>query len=208
MIADEVEYCAYPPPTILLKAMKHRWAKELLTTGLMRFGSLASYREWEDTVLGDPNDGEGLFHMKGRPYSTGSINPIYAWCASLPTITPDRTLLLAEHGEYDCVVRVHNPLILIQRIHDALFAPCNKMNLQYSEVSYNRGAEVDTRTLNSQNFQFNVFQKNPSFAPDMEYRFLLTDSSLRPDPKPYVDLLVGKCSDIMSIQALPKSESN
>lgn len=205
VIVDGVEY---PPPTILLKAMERRWAKELITTGLMRFGSLASYREWENTVLGDPNDGKGLFHMKGHPYRTGSANPVYAWCASLPTITPDRTLLLAEHGKYDCVVRVHHPLILIQRIREALSATYKSLNLDCSEVSYNRGVEVDKQALNSQNFHFNVFQKDPAFALDMEYRLSLTDTDLRPDRKSYVNITVGKCSDIMSIDELPKLASN
>ena len=207
MTIDGVEYCTYPPPAILLKATERRWAKELLATGLMRFGSLVSYRKWENDVLGDPNDGEGLFYMKGHPYSTGSINPVYAWCGSLPAITSDRTLLLAKHGKYDCVIRVHEPLILIQRIRKALSETCKSPHFHCSEVFYNRGAEVDKHTLNSQGFHFNVFQKDPVFAPDMEYRLSLTDTALRPEPKPYVDIVIGKCLDIMSIEALPKLAS-
>ncbi len=62
---------------------------------------------------------------------------------------------------------------------------------------------MDKRTLNSQKFHFNVFQKDPSFAPDMEYRLSLTDTSLRPQQKNLVDLAVGDCSDILSIEELP-----
>ncbi len=113
MIVDGVEYGAYPPPAMLVKAMERRWADELLASGSLRFGSLATYREWENKVLGDPNDGDGMYRMNGHPYLTGTANPVYAWCASMPTITDRRILLLAKHGEYDCVVRVHEPLTLI-----------------------------------------------------------------------------------------------
>ena len=42
-----------------------------------------------------------------------------------------------------------------------------------------------------------------AFAPDMEYRLSLTDTSLRPQQKNLVDLAVGDCSDILSIEELP-----
>lgn len=91
MLVDGVEYNTYPPPEALVKAMERRWAEALLNEGAIRFGSLGWYRQWEDGVLGDPDDGEGMFHVDGHSYESGSINPIYAWCTSLPDITPDRT---------------------------------------------------------------------------------------------------------------------
>jgi hypothetical protein len=206
MIVDGVEYSTYPPPVALVKAMERCWAETLLKQGMMRFGSLATYRQWENEVLGDPNDGEGMFRMDGHPYETGSANPVYAWCASLPTITANRTLLLAKHGRYDCVVRVHESLSLIQRVRTALDRTNKALLFHCAEVSYTRGAEVDKQTLNSQKFNFNVFQKDPAFGPDMEYRLSLIDASSRPQPKPFVDVTVGKCSDIMSIEELPNKD--
>lgn len=205
MIVDGVEHSTYPPPVALVKAMERHWAETLLKQGAMRFGSLATYRQWENAVLGDPNDGEGMFRKDRHPYETGSTNPVYAWCASMPTITVDRTLLIAKHGRYDCVVRVHEPLLLIQRVHAALVRTNKTLLLHCAEVSYNRGAEVDKQTLNSQKFHFNVFQKDPAFGPDMEYRLSLTDASLRSEPKPFVKVVVGECSDIMSIEELPNN---
>ncbi len=205
MIVDGVEYSSYPPPAALVKAMERRWAETLLEQGAMRFRSLATYRRWENAVLGDPNDGEGMFRMDGHPYETGSTNSIYAWCTSMPTITTNRTLLLAESGKYDCVVHVHNPLLLIQRVRSALVRASKTFLLYCAEVSYNRGAEVDKQALNSQKFHFNVFQKDPQFGPDMEYRLSLTDVSLRSKPKEFVDIAVGECSDIMSIEKLPNN---
>jgi hypothetical protein len=203
MIVDGVEYVTYPPPGTLVKVMELRRAEPLLADGSMRFGSLASYREWENAVLGDPNDGEGMFRMRGHPYDIGSSNPVYAWCASLPTITPDRMLLLAQHGGYNSVVQIHEPLTLIRRVHAALAKGRTSLLLHCGEVSYNRGAEVDKATLNSQKFHFNVFQKAPSFAADMEYRFSLTDAHVRAEFKSHIDLCIGQCSDIMDIEELP-----
>lgn len=200
---DGVEYSTYPPPGTLVKVMERRWAEPLLADGSMRFGSLASYREWENAVLGDPNDGEGMFRMQGHPYDIGSSNPVYAWCASLPTITPDRMLLLAKHGGYNCVVRIHEPLKLIRRVHAALAKGRRTLLLHCGEVTYNRGAEVDKATLNSQKFHFNVFQKDTSLLEDMEYRFSLTDAYVRAEFKDHIDLQVGECSDIMVIDELP-----
>ena len=154
-------------------------------------------------MLGDPNDGEGMFRIDGHPYETGSINSVYAWCASMPTITANRMLLLAKHGSYNCVVRVHEPLLLIQRLRVELVGNNKALDLHCGEVSYNRGTEVDKQALNSQKFHFNVFQKDPKFAPDLEYRFSLTDASIQSKPEPFVEVEVGKCSDIMSIEELP-----
>ncbi|MDY6903286.1 MAG: hypothetical protein SWH61_01250 [Thermodesulfobacteriota bacterium] len=143
MIVNGVEYNTYPPPSALVKVMKSRWAKELISFGSIRFGSLKSYREWENDILGDTNDGKGMFRMMGHPYNAGSINPVYAWCTSFPSITAERIFL------------------------------------------------------------FNVFQKDPSFAPDMEYRLSLTDISLKPELKPEMILSIGDCSDIVTIEELP-----
>jgi len=203
MLVDGVEYNTYPPPATLVKAMERPWAEALIACGLMRFGSLAFYREWENSVMGDLNDGKGMFRINGSPYSTGSVNPVYAWCASMPTITVERTLLLAKHGGYGCVVRVHKPLLLIQRVCSTLIRTNKTLHLHCAQVFYNRGAEVDMWTLNSQKFHFNVFQKDSVFAPDMEYRLSLTDVCLRPELETHMDITIGECSDILSIEELP-----
>ena len=205
-IKDGVEYNTYPPPAVLLKVMERRWAEKLLAFGMMRFGSIESYRKWENKVLGDPNDGKGMFLMNGHQFEADSGCPVYAWCASEPQIKAERTLLLAEQGKYDCVVRLHEPLTLIQRVHAVLTGNNGSLRLHCSQASYNRGAEVDKRTLNSQKFHYNVFQKDQLFAPDMEYRLSLIDCKLRPEHKDHVTLEVGDCSDILRIEDLPNKD--
>jgi hypothetical protein len=200
VIVDGVEYSTYSPPDCLIKVMKRCFAERLLSEGAIHFGCLDYYRRCEDAVLGDPNDGEGMLRMNAHPYKFGSINPVYAWCSALLTITPERINLLAEHGNYDCLVRIHQPQILIQRVQ---LAKPEYFHLHYAEVSYDRGAEVDKVTLNSQKFQFYVFQKDPRFIDDQEYRISLTNISRSPDPVSHIDLSIGKCSDIMVIEDLP-----
>jgi hypothetical protein len=54
-------------------------------------------------------------------------------------------------------------------------------------------------------FHFNVFQKHPRFAEDKEYRVSLTDVRLKPEPSHHIDLSIGKCSDILSVESLPNA---
>ena len=190
----------YPPPNYLIKVMERCWADCLLYKGAIRLGSLNSYRGWENAILGDPNDGKGMLRMNTHPYEFGSSIPVYAWCAALLTITPERINILADHGKYDCIVRVLQPSELIRRLH---LAKPKDSYFHCAEVSYNRGEEVDKLTLNSQRFHFNVFQKDLFFVDDQEYRIALIDVSHKPDRLDYIDLSIGDCSDIMAIEELP-----
>jgi hypothetical protein len=169
----------------------------------MRFHSLDTYRRWENAELGDPNDGEGMFRMQGHQYCMGSGNPVFAWCAALPCISPQRLRLLAQSGNYDCLLYVQNPTALIARIRSTLDATKAKMHMHCAQISYNRGEAVNERALNSQNFHFNVFQKSARFAEDEEYRLSLTDLSLHQVERDYVDIVIGDCSDIVTLGSLP-----
>lgn len=199
-IEDGIEYSTYPPPDCLVKVMKRCWAERLLFEGAIRFASLAYYRKLENSVLGDPNDGEGMLRMNGHPFEVGSINSVYAWCSSLTTITPERINVLAMHGDYDCLVRINQPSILIKRVQ---LAKSKYLHLHCAEISYSRGTEVDKMTLYSQKFHFNIFQKDERFSEDREFRLTLTDNSLKPEYRFYIDLRIGECSDIMEIKKLP-----
>lgn len=204
IIDDGLEYSTYPPPTALVKVMKRCYAQQLITEGIMKFGSLETYRSWENAVLGDRNDGIGMFHLDGRLCTVGSGNPVYAWCASLPDVTPERIRLLASHGGYDCLVRIHQPRVLLKRFSDALEARGQRLFPHCAKVSYNKGEEVDKVTLNSQKFHFNVFQKDVDFANDREYRLSLTAAG-NSRAKKHICLIIGNCIDIMEIEELPNN---
>ena len=198
-----------PPPDELLKAMERKWAECLVNSGAMRFGCVQYYRTWEDTVLGDLNDGESMFMVNGRPHTIDSVNPIYVWCTSRPSISAKRLRLLAKHGHYDCVVRIHSPITLFRRVHLALQgrADVGALIPHFGHVTYNRGANADQKTLNSQEFSFHVFQKAPSFSEDREYRLSLRDAGLRSRRRRFLKLQVGPCHDIMAITGLPDSNA-
>lgn len=203
IIVDGVEYNIYPPPNALVKATKRCWAEQFVAAGAMRFRHLDYYRQWENPALGDPTDGKGLFHMGGHPYTFGSGNEVYAWCSSLTEITPSRINSMALNSGYDCLVRISEPATLIQRANTASLATGLTLLLHCAEVSYDRGNEVDKKTLNSQKSKFNVFQKALRSAEDKEYRLAFTDVSLKSIHRDYVDLQIGDCSDILSIEDLP-----
>ena len=109
--------------------------------------------------------------------------------------------MLAKEGEYDCLVYIRQPLVLIQRVRRILAD--RPLHFHCSHVVYNKGFEVDQATLNSQDYQSHVFQKDPCRAEDKEYRLSLTDVSPYGEDKDAITLEIGDCSDIMDIQDLP-----
>ena len=202
-LVDGIEFNEYPPPQSVIKAMKRVFAIQLRDHGILRMHNLAYYRKWENEALGDTNDGRGLFRVNGRPYSTGSANPLYASCLSLPTITPNRLVYLATLGEYDCVVIINNTEEFLKRMRRWKASQKPKWWLHSGLVKYNRGTEVSIDTLNDQKFHHNVFQKDPSYSDDLEYRISLMDTDTNPYEHDFVDVSLGECSDIVTVDGLP-----
>jgi hypothetical protein len=203
-IVRGVEYNDYPPPGKLIKVMKRCRAEGLISHGTMRFGNLEEYRKWENEVLGDINDGNGVYTMDGHQYNTGSSNEVFAWCTSLPEISNKRVLEIAQSNEYECLVDISSPLEFFRHISKALSFEYNgDFILHCGSVSYDRGSEVDKATLNSQQFHFNVFQKDTKFQDDKEYRLSITNSSLKRCYGNGVFVNIGSCSDILQIKELP-----
>ena len=169
----------------------------------MRFGSIESYRNLEDAALADRREGIGILCRNGHPHTVESANPVYVWCAAKCDITSSRILHLAEK-QYDCLVRIRKPEILMQKVKNSLGQ--KKLHLHCGDISYNKGSAVSKQTLASQNFHFNVFQKDSRFSGDREYRLSITDiecKSIGSQPKTDIILNVGDCSDIASIEDLP-----
>ena len=211
---EGVEYNEYLPPAKWVKVMKKRWAEELRLKGTIRFGNLEEYRNWENPILGDKNDGQGMYVMNGDEYHTDSMSEIYAWCASLPGISHRRILDIAKSNNYDCVVEIKCALKFIERISKSLHSKDrgnSTPHLHCGKVQYNRGDQASMKTLNNQKFNFNVFQKSKTFCKDKEYRLSLTRvpiiSCTRTDPlelphKECIFLDIGNCSDIITIKKL------
>lgn len=207
IMQNGVEYNAYPPPPSLIKIMKRCWAEKFIKCGCMRFGSLEGYRKWENNILGDRRDGIGMFKMHGHPYTTGSANPVYAWCASKNDTPIYRIRELARAGQYNCLVRIHSPETLIQRVRYQLDQKLGqKLWLHCGDMSYDKESEVSKQTLCSQQFHSNVFQKDMHFSADCEYRLSISDvghGSIGSQPEPGIVLNIGGCFDIANIENLP-----
>lgn len=201
-IAD-VEFRSYPPPKSLVKLMEYDWAKLFLTRGLMRFGSLESYRTWENKELGDPNDGNGMLRISGLPHGIRSRNPEYAWCSSLTKITPARMRILADSGRYNSLVLIRDPLTLIRRVLTAIRnKQANYLLPLCALAEYDKGEEDEKAALGGLKERF-LYQKDHRFADDFEYRLLLTDARHGIQSDDHLDICVGDCSDILTIEALP-----
>jgi hypothetical protein len=114
-------------------------------------------------------------------------------------------LKIAKHGEYDCVLRIHSPEELFKRMLKFLQEHKKGFWPHCGHVHYNRGAEIDKQTLGSQKFHFNVFQKEQRLQDDKEYRVSITNSTFTRHKENFLDLLLGDCSDILSIEPLPNS---
>ncbi len=198
IIADGVEYNIYPPPEILIKVMKREFAQDLVDKGYMHFGDLEYYRGWENKVLGDKNDGLGMYRMAGHEYNSSSSNPIFAWCSSLSTVQETRISEIASVSGYDCKVIISNPSKMIQRLYATVQSVLRGVHIHCGPVNYDRGDEVDKDSLNDQPFNFNVFQKDERFADDNEYRVSLMLN--RPITFHFYVISVGSCSDIMTIE--------
>lgn len=174
-LADGIEYNEYPPTNKLIKVMHLQWAMELIQNGLIRFRNLEYYRQWENAQLGDPNDGNGLYHLDGHPMQAGSVNDVFAWCLSLPEISKARLLEMAKPDNYDCIITIKAPEEMFRRIQRYLQQNSRGFSLHCGRVRYDRGSEVDKVTLNAQKFHYNVFQKAARFQEDKEYRVSIVD---------------------------------
>lgn len=203
VVSDGIEYNEYPPPGQLLKLMERRRAELVVENGSVRFRTPEYYRRWENKLLGDPNDGRGLYHLGGHPLQTDSGNDIYVSCFSLPTITRDRMLQLAREGGYDCILVVDAPEEFFRRARHWLSANHSGYWLHCGLATYNRGDNVTKWAANAQKFDFNIFQKARKFQGDVEYRISVTNATFVRRTEDHLELKIGSCGDIMSIRTLP-----
>lgn len=212
MLFNGIEYNDFPAPKLLVKAMSRKHADLLLESGILRIRHLEYFRNWENKALGDANDGKGRYLLKGNPMDTDSINDVYAWCLSFSEIADSRLTLFADQGEYDCKLVIHDPNEMFQKIKIWLVQNHPQLWVNCGTVKYDRCQEVDKKTLNSQQFHFNVFQKAVSFKEDQEYRLSIINYTFRclhnecsPTEDKYIDLKIGSCRDIVSIEELPNN---
>lgn len=203
IIHNGIEYNELPAPEVLVKAMKQEFADQLLNSGKLRISHLDRFRNWENKILGDCNDGIGQYYVNGHPMENSSVNDVYAWCLSFPDIADSRLALFGELGGHDCKVVIHDPEEMFQRVNKWLANNHPELWIHCGAVKYDRDQVVDKATLNSKQFHFNVFQKAAFFEEDREYRLSITNISFSRLHGEYIEVEMGNCRDIASIEELP-----
>lgn len=196
-----IEYNELPPPQSLIKAMKGEYAIQFRDMGTLKVRHISYHRQRENKTLGDPRDGKGLFHVKGHPYTMSLTNPFFPLCMCLPVISSNRLVTLAD-GEYDSIVVISNTEEFLKRLLKwSISQKPSLWLLHCGVVKYNRGSEVTIEIVKNQKSHHNVFQKDPSFSDDKEYRIALID--VKHQNREYVDVSLGNCNDIVTIHDLP-----
>lgn len=202
IIEKGIEYKFYPPPPVLVKVMKEKHAKNLREHGAVRLTHADVYRAMENQQLGDCHDSRGMLTMEGHEYHTSTVNPVFLFSMSIQNITHKRISEIAESEGYDCLLTISNPEVFFQRIREALLRRSRKYWVHCGKVKYNRGVTVSKNALNSQQFNHNIFQKSHIFRMDKEYRLSVSNLSLHPRQQKYINLAIGKCTRIVTIEKL------
>ena len=207
MILNGIEFNEIQIPNLLVKVMELKWATQLAKYGSIRIRHLDYFRHWDNLALGDSNDGTGENLVNNSLMKITSTKDVYVWCSSLPEISDSRLSLFSKHGNYNAKVSIHNPAEILNRIQKCLSKNHPGFWLQCGLVKYNRDIAVTKKKLNSQKFHHNIFQKAAKFKDDCEFRVSvvnqtfdpLHNESLTAEDK-YIDLTIGSCSDIISIE--------
>ncbi|GAB4188842.1 MAG: hypothetical protein Tsb002_15410 [Wenzhouxiangellaceae bacterium] len=197
-IEDGVEFNQYPPPSTLVKAMEFKWATNIIETGSLRLNSTSFYQNLESKDLGDFNEGRGMFKMNGHEMNVGTINDVYIWCSALPDTSKEVLLSLEE--SYNCIITINDTLQFVKRVSRALKDKGLKMWPHIGTVKYSRGKEVSKEALNSQKFNYNIFQKADNYSHHNEFRISfmnVTTNKLGTNP---IDIEIGNCKELVTIE--------
>ncbi len=197
-IVDGIEYNEYPAPNMLVKAMEYQWAQQLVNKGELRLCPLSFYQALESDELGDRLEGQGELRINSHPYSLTSLYENFIWCCSNPD--SQYSTLLGLDDRYDVVIKVLNTVEFVKRIANALREKGYIFSTpQVGRVIYNRASEITLDSLQNQKWQWNVFQKSPSFQHQNEYRFVFSALSSELPQGEAICLSIGNCGDIIEL---------
>lgn len=198
VVVNGIEYNEYPSPSSLIKATERKWALKLRDEGFLRLNSAYFYQTLEDPELGDRNEAKGMLKLNGHPIETSSINELFIWCSAIPEASPK--ILKSLNPSYDVIVRIYNVDEFVKRIVSTAKSRNYALYPHIGRVKYNRGKEVSKDVLNNQQWHYNVFQKSSNYAHQEEYRLSFSNINFKRIEKNYLDLSLGKCSDIIEIE--------
>ncbi|MGD0274826.1 MAG: hypothetical protein ABSB79_02045 [Syntrophales bacterium] len=195
---DGIKYDKYPPPVTLIKATEFKWAEKLLNEGSIRLNSIEYYETIENPELGDVNEGKGMLRLNGHLMQTGSVNEVFIWCSALPGTSA--SILKEIDPSYDTMICITDVVEFTKRIFSALKDYGYRWLPWRGQVTYNRDIEVSKKTLNNQDWQFNIFQKSAKHKHQREYRMSFTNVSVQRKKEKWIDISMGYSGDIMTIE--------
>jgi len=106
--------------------------------------------------------------------------------------------LYSIDDKYDTIVEI-KILDFIKRTRTFLTFIDSKFWVQWGKVQYDKGIDVDKKTLNDQIFNFNAFQKHADYSWQQEYRIVVYRGTPHQYHCDYLEITLGDCSDIISI---------
>lgn len=148
--------------------MEWEWAEKLVQGGKLRLGSLAFYRGLEHNELGDKWEGIGRRDLNGMVVEVTDASEVFVFCAALPVVGEG---LLNLDKKYDAIVRVDDPVGFARAVAEAGREAGIDLFAQIGACRYNRGAGVEVPGKTVWGSSWNVFEKEPKFAHQCEYRF-------------------------------------
>ncbi|GAB6910093.1 conserved hypothetical protein [Desulfosarcina cetonica] len=198
LIVNGIEYNEHPFPASLIKATEMKWALKLRDEGCIRLSSVKFYQGLENPELGDRNEAKGMLKVDGHPMEVGSGNEVFIWCSAIPEASPK--VLKRLDASYDAIARIHDVEKFVKRIVLTAKLAGYKLYPHLGKVNYNRGETVSKDVLNNQRWHYNVFQKSSDYAHQMEYRLSFTNVTFQRIDKNHLDIFLGKCNDIITIE--------
>lgn len=127
-----------------------------------------------------------------------SVNEVYVWCGA--SSDTERETLLRLDKKYDSIVEISDLPEFTKRIVQSARDAGWKLSPHIGSVVYDRGREVSKAELQALPWQSNVFQKGSVYSHQREYRLAFTETSLQGRREEYIDLLLGNCSEFISVK--------
>lgn len=191
---EGIEYIQVPPPQKLKKAMSSELAEKLIRLGTFRLTNVLEYRKIDTTKpdQSDPYEDVGIKICQGVQCTTETLNPTFIWCCS--DVKANDYKIKAIDERYNCIISINKPHVFFVRICNVLKQNSYQFRKQAGFVYYDKG-EMENRKF----WGDNTFQKHEKYAYQQEFRFAIKDLKFNRNI-PFINLQLGNCSDILSIE--------
>lgn len=187
------------PAKPLLKSMDLQHATLLLETGEIRLHKISYYRDIEDKAVRDHDEGIGIINCRGNLVRIQGLMDTFVWCTSQAQIS--LTALAHKYGR-NAVLILNEPFEFSRRLIAAAYEFGSEWSLECRPVVYDKHSYRDREAdddHDEESPEFYSYQKDASFAHEIEYRFAITDLRWRKYRDNYLTFKLCPCADIMEI---------